>query len=145
MNNTWGFINASQQTTKIMKTGSRSRGRHWSFFTVFTQHLSARDPGFWSRFGWFLLSVAWQEEVQGGLWAAPGPAHLQHKWSELIVHVWGDGGRAYVPPRLQNMMWCAWCVQKMLDVNRHGPDIATETVDLWPKRSDLTGQNESIK
>lgn len=46
MNNTLGFINASQWTHKIVKTGSRSRRGHWSFFSVFTRHLSARDPSF---------------------------------------------------------------------------------------------------
>lgn len=102
MNITWGFINASQQSPKIMKARSKGVGGDARASSLFTQHLPARD-GFWSLLSWALLSAAWRETVQGGRQASPKSVYLQHKWTELIVHVWGDGGPAHTVQCLQNM------------------------------------------
>lgn len=103
MNITWGFINASQQSPKIMKARSKGVGGDAGASSLFTQHLPARDEGFWSLLSWALLSAAWQEKSREAAEHQPKSVHLQHKWTELIVHVWGDGGPAHTVQCLQNM------------------------------------------
>lgn len=105
MNITWGFINTSQQTPKIMKARSGSRRRQLLelllLYVYSAPACQRRRLLITPRLGSPLRCVA--GEAQGGRRAPPGPAHLQHKWTELIVHVQGDGGAAHTVQCLQNM------------------------------------------
>lgn len=102
MNNTLGFINASQQTNKIMKRGSRRGGDTGAFSPCLLSICLPESRAFDHDSDGF--SSPWRgRRSPGRLWATPGPAHLQHKWSELIVHMWGDGGHAHMAQCLQNM------------------------------------------
>lgn len=105
MNITWGFINASQQTPKIMKARS-ARGKRRLLELLLPCVYSASACQRWRllitpRLGSPLCCVA--GEAQGGHRAPSGPAHLQHKWTELIVHVQGDVGAVHTVQCLQNM------------------------------------------
>lgn len=105
MNITWGFINGSQQTPKIMKARSGSGRRQLPELLLLCVYSASacqrRRRLITLRLGSPLRCVA--AEARGGRRAPPGPAHLQHKWTELVVHVRGDGGAAHTVQCLQNI------------------------------------------